>query len=226
MSFSSNIFTSLPSVHTQNPDFLGRQLWLCFFADSWIPPRMTSELDPWQIPESAVPRSSCLFQFEVPSFRVFMTLGLHRFQIPEIRTFANPKLRRFQIPENREFPAPEKHISRTSLNSTFRGWRVFLNSPRLTLATIFGSRSILLHKNCSPHALQKIYRISKGEGPVVDGLYNRGLLSPFRKIGSQHIARPTKAHLPSSSTSRSADTFFFLQPPPPPPPPTTSQAGG
>jgi hypothetical protein len=43
--------------------------------------------------------------------------------------FANLKLRRSQIPENREFPAPEKHISRTSLNSTFRGWRVFLNSP-------------------------------------------------------------------------------------------------
>jgi hypothetical protein len=45
--------------------------------------------------------------------------------------FANLKLRRSQIPENREFPAPEKHISRTSLNSTFRGWRVFLNSPTL-----------------------------------------------------------------------------------------------
>jgi hypothetical protein len=131
MSFSSNIFTSLPPVHTQNPDFLGRQLWLCFFADSWIPPRMTSELDSRQIPESAVLRSSCLCQFEVPSFRVFMTPGLHRSKTPEIRTFANPKLRRFQIAENREFLAPKKHISRTSLNSTFRGWRVFLNSPTL-----------------------------------------------------------------------------------------------
>jgi hypothetical protein len=30
MSFSSHIFTSLPLVHTPNPDFLGRQHWLCF----------------------------------------------------------------------------------------------------------------------------------------------------------------------------------------------------
>jgi hypothetical protein len=45
--------------------------------------------------------------------------------------FANLKLRRFQAPENREFPVPEKHISRTSSNSSFRGWRVFLNSPTL-----------------------------------------------------------------------------------------------
>jgi hypothetical protein len=58
---------------------------------------------------------------EVPGFRVFMTLSLHRFKIPEIPMFANLKLRRSQIPETREFPAPEKHISRTSLNSTFRG---------------------------------------------------------------------------------------------------------
>jgi hypothetical protein len=43
--------------------------------------------------------------------------------------FANLKLRRFQALENREFPVPEKHTSRTSSNSTFRGWRVFLNSP-------------------------------------------------------------------------------------------------
>jgi hypothetical protein len=43
--------------------------------------------------------------------------------------FANLKLRKSLIPENREFPAPEKHISRTFSNSTFRGWRVFLNSP-------------------------------------------------------------------------------------------------
>jgi hypothetical protein len=43
--------------------------------------------------------------------------------------FANLKLRRPQIPENREFPTLEKHISRTSLNSTFRGWRVFSEFP-------------------------------------------------------------------------------------------------
>jgi hypothetical protein len=35
--------------------------------------------------------------------------------------FANLKLRKSLIPENREFPVPEKHISRTLSNSTFRG---------------------------------------------------------------------------------------------------------
>jgi hypothetical protein len=130
MSFLSHIFTSLPLVHSLNPDFLG-QLWLCFFSGSWIPPRMTSEPDSRQIPESAVLRSSWLCQFEVPGFRVFMTPSLRRFKIPENRMFANLRLRRSKIPENRECPAPVKHISRTSLTSMFRGWRVFLNSPTI-----------------------------------------------------------------------------------------------
>jgi hypothetical protein len=43
--------------------------------------------------------------------------------------FAILRLRRSKIPENREFFAPEKHILRISLSSTFRGRRVFLNSP-------------------------------------------------------------------------------------------------
>jgi hypothetical protein len=53
MSFSYNIFTNLPLVHTQNPDFLGQQLWLCFFVGSWMSSRVTPELGPRQIPESA-----------------------------------------------------------------------------------------------------------------------------------------------------------------------------
>jgi hypothetical protein len=131
MSFSSEIFTSLPPVHTQNPDFLGRQLWLCFFASSWISPCRTSELDSRQIPESAALRGLRLRQLEVPGFCVFVTPRLPRTKIPEIRMFANLKLRRSLIPENREFLVPEKHISRTLSNSTFLGWRVFLNSPTL-----------------------------------------------------------------------------------------------
>jgi hypothetical protein len=49
--------------------------------------------------------------------------------IPELHIFANPRLRRFQASENCEFPVPEKHVSITLSNLTFRGWRVFLNSP-------------------------------------------------------------------------------------------------
>jgi hypothetical protein len=66
---------------------------------------------------------------EIPGFRMFVTPPPHRIKIPELCTFANSRLRRFQVSENREFPAPEKHASRTLLRSTFRGWRVFLNSP-------------------------------------------------------------------------------------------------
>jgi hypothetical protein len=58
MSFLSNTFTSLPLVHTQNPDFLGQQLWLCFFVGSWMSLRVTPELGPRQIPESAFASSS------------------------------------------------------------------------------------------------------------------------------------------------------------------------
>jgi hypothetical protein len=47
-------FTSLPLVHTLNPDFLGLQLWLCFSRDSWMSPPETSELGLLQIPEVAL----------------------------------------------------------------------------------------------------------------------------------------------------------------------------
>jgi hypothetical protein len=92
--------------------------------------RLTPELSPWQIPESAILRSSGHRQFEIPGFRMFVTPFLHRIKIPELCTFADSRLLRFQASENREFPAPEKHVSRTLLNSTFRGWRVFLNSQQ------------------------------------------------------------------------------------------------
>jgi hypothetical protein len=49
--------------------------------------------------------------------------------VQDSRIFATPRLCRSKIPKNRECFAPEKHILRIWLNSTFRGWRVFLNSP-------------------------------------------------------------------------------------------------
>jgi hypothetical protein len=58
MSFSSNIFTNLPLVHTLNPDFLGQQLWLCFSAGSWMSSHVIPELGPRQIPELAFASSS------------------------------------------------------------------------------------------------------------------------------------------------------------------------
>jgi hypothetical protein len=171
MSFSTHTFTSLPLVHTLNPDFLGRQLWLCFslvrefsvrdFRSSWlcrfeIPDFrmfMTSRLCRFKTPENRMfvtPRlrrpkipENHLFATlrlrkpKIPENRLFATLRLRRPKIPENRLFATPRLRRPKIPENRMCPAPEKHISRTSLNSTFRGWRVFLNSPTWTSCDVY-----------------------------------------------------------------------------------------
>jgi hypothetical protein len=54
MSFPPYTFTSLPLVHTLNPDFLGPQLWLCFSRDSWMSSPEISELRLLQIPEVAL----------------------------------------------------------------------------------------------------------------------------------------------------------------------------
>jgi hypothetical protein len=166
MSFSSNIFTNLPLVHTQNPDFLGQQLWFCFSVgssmssrvtpepgprqipdfgfrfskDSCMSLRVTPELSPRQIPESAIFRSSRHRQLQIPGFRMFVTPPLHRTMTPEFCAFANPRPHGSQASENREFPVPEKHVSRTLSNLTFRGWRVFLNSP--TLEKVSSNRTL------------------------------------------------------------------------------------
>jgi hypothetical protein len=143
LSFSANIFTNLPLVHTLNPDFLGQQLWLCFSPGSWMSSRETPELGLQQFPELAFasPLVRACPRAWLPNsapdssrFRASACSWLHFFtepRFPNRCTFANSRLHRFQASENREFPAPKKHASRTLLNSTFRGWRVFLNSPTL-----------------------------------------------------------------------------------------------
>jgi hypothetical protein len=155
MSFSSNIFTNLPLVHTLNPDFLGQQLWLCFSAGSWMSSRETPELSPRQIPELVFLWSSRRRQLEVPGLRMFVTLLLHRIKIPELRTFTNSGLHRFRASENREFPAPEKHVSRTLSNLTLRGWRVFLNSPTMTEQNSHCSDGWWLTEQCWGACLNK-----------------------------------------------------------------------
>jgi hypothetical protein len=83
--------------------------------------RVTPELGPRQIPESAVLRSSRHRQLEVSGFRVFVTPFLHRIKIPELHAFANPRLHRFLASEKHEFSVPEKHVSRTLSILAFRG---------------------------------------------------------------------------------------------------------
>jgi hypothetical protein len=53
LSFSSNIFTNLPLIHTLNPDFLGQQLWLCFSPGSWMSSHETLKQGLQQFPELA-----------------------------------------------------------------------------------------------------------------------------------------------------------------------------
>jgi hypothetical protein len=90
------------------------RIGLRFFIGSCMSLRVIPER-PRRIPESIVLRSSRHRQLEVPGFRMFVTPFLHRIKIPELRTFANLRL------QSCEFPAPEKHVSRTLSNLTFRG---------------------------------------------------------------------------------------------------------
>jgi hypothetical protein len=152
--FPPNIFTSLPLVHTLNPDFLGLQLWLCFSRGSWMSSPEIPELGLRRIPQVTlvsqlvracpcawVPnrvftkfpnqqffRSSAYQQlrFRAPACSWLLLLSNQDSRTLHIREFETSQV---QASKNREFPAPEKHALRTSLNSTFRGWRVFLNSP-------------------------------------------------------------------------------------------------
>jgi hypothetical protein len=139
----SYIYKPATSSHSK-PGLSGTTTLTLLLTSSWISPFVTSEPDFRQIPEFPVSWSSWfrrfeipenrvfatprLHRFKIPENRIFATPRLHRFKIPENRMFATPRLRRFKIPENRKCSAPEKHISGTSLNSTFRGWQVFPNS--------------------------------------------------------------------------------------------------
>jgi hypothetical protein len=140
VSFISHIYKPAISSHSK-PGLFGTTTLTLLLS-----PFATSELDFRQIPELAVLRSSWLRRFEIPDFCMFTTSRLRRFKIPENRMFATLRLRRSKIPENRKCLAPEKHISRTSLNSMFRGWRVFLNSPTF-LHSLFALHSALFTKD-------------------------------------------------------------------------------
>jgi hypothetical protein len=137
-----------PATSSHSKPGLSRTTTLTLLhTSSWISLFVTSEPDFRQILEFPVSWSSWLRRSEIPENRVFATPRLRRFEIPENRVFATPRLRRFEntenrmfatsslrrfkIPRNRKCSAPEKHISGTSLDSTFRGWQVFLNSPTL-----------------------------------------------------------------------------------------------
>jgi hypothetical protein len=158
MSFTSHTFTSLPLVHTPNPDFWGnvfdlassRFASLLFIETSTHHhPRIWSSIDSrisqilvpdlrrfappglrrFEIPDLRRFATSGLRRFEIPDLRRFATSGLRRFKIPDLRRFATSGLRRFTIPDLHRFNAPEKLISWISSNPTFWGWRIFPEFP-------------------------------------------------------------------------------------------------
>jgi hypothetical protein len=105
MSSTSHTFTSLPLVHTLNPDFLRRHLWLCFLLvressrsgnlrAPWLPNLTFS-----RFPNFTDSRISWLCRFMASSLYEFATPKLRRFKIPDHRVLATPRLRRFKIPD-------------------------------------------------------------------------------------------------------------------------------
>jgi hypothetical protein len=100
MSFTSHTFTSLPLVHTPNPDFWGNvfDLASCWFASLLFIETFTRH-NLW-IWSSVGFRIS---QISVPYLLRFVTSGLRRFKIPDLRRFATSGLRRFKIPDHRRF---------------------------------------------------------------------------------------------------------------------------
>jgi hypothetical protein len=128
MSFTSHTFTSLPLIHTSNPNFCGNIFDL---ASSWFASllfietfmrhnlRIWSLVDFWisQIPilefhRSRIPDflrfvTSGLCRFKIPNLHRFTTPGLRGFKISDLRRFATSGLRRFKIPDLRRFTISE-----------------------------------------------------------------------------------------------------------------------
>jgi hypothetical protein len=96
MSFSSHTFTSLPLVHTPNPDFLGRQLWLCFSLVREFPrsrlPNQTSDRFP-NFPSSEVRDfTGSRFQtFACSWLRGFADSRFPKIACPRLQGFAGPR---------------------------------------------------------------------------------------------------------------------------------------
>jgi hypothetical protein len=107
MSFTSHTFTSLPLVHTPNPDFFETTSLTLLITGSWISSfrksscAVTSEFDLQQIPEFCRLPISWFHRFMTSGLYEFATSKLRRFKIPGLRTFANSELRRFEIPDLR-----------------------------------------------------------------------------------------------------------------------------
>jgi hypothetical protein len=96
MSFSSHTFTSLSLVHTPNPDFLGRQLWLCFSLVREFPrsrlPNQTSDRFPNFSSSKVRDFASSRFQtFACSWLRGFADSRFPKIACLRLRGFAGPR---------------------------------------------------------------------------------------------------------------------------------------
>jgi hypothetical protein len=124
MSFTSHTFTSLPLVHTSNPDFWGNVFDLASYwftsllfietftrhnlriwssVDFWISQILILEFHRSRIPDFLRFVTSGLRRFKIPDLHRFATSGLRWFKIPDLRRFATSGLRGFKIPDLRRF---------------------------------------------------------------------------------------------------------------------------
>jgi hypothetical protein len=129
MCFTSHTFTSLPLVHTPNPDFLRQHIWLGFLLVRESPhsgnlhmPRLLNS-DFSGFPNSADSRFHGLVgswfrvftgsrpqelrRFKASDLHRFATLELRRFKAPDFCKFATPELRMLKTPDFRKFATPE-----------------------------------------------------------------------------------------------------------------------
>jgi hypothetical protein len=155
MYFTSHTFTSLPLVHTLNPDFFETTTLTLLLTDSWM-------LSFRKFSRTLIPE---LVLHHIPEFRrfpQFVASQVHGFESSRIRNLGAQQvqdsepsrvrdsgtsrvrqssslcIRDFKttwIPNSRSLwvLCPWKLTSQISLTSTFRGWRVFLNYPTLKL---------------------------------------------------------------------------------------------
>jgi hypothetical protein len=162
MSFTSYTFTNLPLVHTLNPDFLGRRLWLCFLLvresprsgnlhASWLPNLTSSRLSNFMISQVRGFGSSRIRDFGASHVRDSRLLHVRDFEASQVQDSRSSHIRDFeasQVQDSRsshirDFEASQvqdswvlcswKLITRISWTSTFRGWHVFLNSPTVEI---------------------------------------------------------------------------------------------
>jgi hypothetical protein len=151
MSFTSHTFTSLPLVHTPNPDFLRRRLWLCFLLVRESP-RLGNLRAPW-LSNLTFSRflnfTDSRFHGSAGSWlRVFMSLRLRsftgsRFHIiarSRLRGFAGSGFQIFARSRLRGFAGSRFQIFARSRLRGFAGSR-FQIFGRLRLCSFAGSRS-------------------------------------------------------------------------------------